>query len=76
MSNWRDNPEIMAARDFCKRFNRKAAIIISFDEDGYRGISYGKDGRLCAIAGQVLDHICTELGESAMESEIEELSGG
>ena len=56
VANWRDNPEIMAARDYAKRFGKRRVVIYCEDGDGMvSGVSYGTSGDLCRRAGKVLD---------------------
>jgi hypothetical protein len=55
--NWRENPEIIAIRDFCKRFGQDAALLLSFSGGQYRLTSYGSNGRLCKAARHLADRI-------------------
>jgi hypothetical protein len=55
--NWKQNPEIMAARDYAKKFNRKAVIIFSFDGHCFWMHSYGENGEICKKAGRLGSNI-------------------
>ena len=56
MSNWRDNPEIIAAQSYAHTFGKRRVIIWSEDDDGcVGGVSYGANGNLCKLAGRAME---------------------
>ena len=70
-TNWRDNPHIMAAREFAKKFHAKQVIILHIDDGNLRMASYGETGALCKDAGKLGD-----IAHSAVMKELYERAGG
>jgi len=47
--NWKTNPKIQAAKDFCVRFGEQQVIVIGIDGEGnISGNSYGAGRQLCS----------------------------
>jgi hypothetical protein len=66
--NWRNNPEIQAARNYGKQFDRRAVVVLSFDEGGrYSVVSYGANTEICKAAGKVADQIADRIANGTID---------
>lgn len=56
-TKWNETPEILAARDIAKRFNKTHVVVIMLDDRSgtINGASYGSDGDRCRVAGKLMD---------------------
>jgi hypothetical protein len=64
--SWRGSPEIGAAREICKRFKKRAVIVLMIDEENLGYASYGETVAECKTAG-VLAEVARAAVFKAME---------
>lgn len=65
--NWKDNPEIMKAREYGKQFDRDMVIVLSRNADRqWVGVSYGKDKAHCDKAGLYMNRLLDEVSEGGI----------
>ena len=55
--DWRTNQGIQTAKQITKKLNKKAVIILSFDATTYELFSYGENGEICKLVGELADKI-------------------
>lgn len=64
---WQNDPQITAARDYGKRFNWQAVIILSFDNsERYSLVTWGKDKKLCDATKKVGNSIAMCLADCSI----------
>jgi len=52
---WNPAPEVAAARDIAKKFNKKQVVILMLDDEKIQSVSYGETKKLCDATAKLAD---------------------
>jgi len=67
--SWNPSPEVAAARDYGKKFNKDKVIILGIDElkGTFEIISYGKTKEKCSEAKKIADDLYNLVNDGILE---------
>lgn len=54
---WNSSPEVAAARNYSKKFNKDTVIILTVDPKNVEVVTYGRTKKLCVAASKFGDEL-------------------